>query len=130
MIRINWDEVEAIKNQLLSKGATYALELVVIVFYHNKPDSDKIQIYLGQLEESLYQIGEDANVKSVFLYDITLKKPYLKCEEPDRVSALESVPNSGHPDVLAEFGKMSPEARDVWVEIAMSQQQHYVAGGA
>jgi len=126
MIRINWSEVESVKTQLLRGGAADTLEMIVIIFYHNRSDCDKLQIKLEQLEEVLFDVGSNQNVKGVFLYDLAMKKPYLKCEEVDRTSALESVPLSGHPNVVTEFGKMSPEARDVWVEIAIAQQQYYV----
>jgi len=129
MIRINWSEVESVKTQLLRGGATDSHEMTVIIFYHNRSDCDKLQIQLAELEEALFDIGSNHNVKGLFLYDLAMKKPYLKCEEVDRASALESVPLSGHPSVVTSFGKMSPEARDVWIEIAIAQQQHYVNEG-
>jgi len=129
MIRIDWDEVEATKAKLLREGATDALEMVVIVLYYTKSECDKIQIRLGQLEKSLFDLGGNEDVKGIFLYDIEVRKPYLKCEEPNRVSALETVPNSGHPTILLEFNKMPPEGRDVWVEIALSKLQHYISQG-
>jgi hypothetical protein len=129
MIKINWSEVEATKAKLFRDGATDAFEMVVIVLYYTKSECDKIQIRLGQLEESLFDLGGDKDVKGIFLYDIEMKKPYLKCEEPDRVSALETVPNSGHPNILLEFNRMSPAGRSVWVEIALSRLQHYISQG-
>lgn len=129
MIKINWSEVEATKAKLFRDGATDAFEMVVIVLYYTKSECDKIQIKLGQLEESLFDLGGDQDVKGIFLYDIEMKKPYLKCEEPDRVSALETVPNSGHPNILLEFNRMSPAGRSVWVEIALSRLQHYISQG-
>ena len=129
MIRINWSEVEATKAKLFRDGATDAFELVVIVFYYTKSKCDKIQIRLGQLEASLFDLGGNQDVKGIFLYDIEMRKPYLKCEEPNRVSALETVPSSGHPNVLLEFNKMTPEGRDVWLEIALSRLQHYISQG-
>ncbi|MEE8113312.1 MAG: hypothetical protein V3T23_03050 [Nitrososphaerales archaeon] len=130
MIRINWREVEDTRTRLLRDGATDSLEMVVLFLYHNKSDCDKVQIQLGQLQKSLFELSSNEFIKGIFLYDLAVKKPYLKCEEPDRVSIVEAVPSSGHPNVIAEFGKMSPEAKDVWLEIAMSQQQHYVSEGA
>lgn len=127
MIKIDWSEVEATKDQLLRSGATDSFEMMIIVFYHDKHDCDKIQVRLANLEAALFEIGSNESVKGVFIYDVAMKKPYFKCQEPDRVSALEVVPTSGHPNVLTEFDKMSPEAREVWVDIAMSQQQHYVS---
>lgn len=128
MIRIDWSEVEAAKNRLLQSGATEALEMIVIIFYHDKMESDKIQIRLGQLEHVLFNLSSNKKVKGIFLYDSTMTKPYLKCEEAAKASGMsEEVPNSGHCSVVADFGKMSPEARDVWLEIAFSQQQHYVS---
>lgn len=127
MIKIDWSEVDATKNRLLQSGMTDSYEMMIIVFYHNRIDCDKIQVRLANLEEAFFEIGSNESVKGIFLYDITMKRPFYKCQEPDRVSALESVPNSGHPHVLTDFGSMSPEARDVWVEIAIAQQQHYVS---
>jgi len=129
MIRINWSEVEATKVRLLQSGATDSLEMIVIIFYHNKSDCNKIQIKLGQLEQALFDLGSNSEVKSIFLYDLAMKKPYLKCEEQERTSGLEAIPISGHHSIITEFGKMSPEAKDVWLDIAMSQQHHYVNEG-
>lgn len=127
MIRINWDEVEATKAKLFREGATEAFEMVVVVLYHTRSECDKIQIRLGQLEKSLFDLGDDNNVRGVFLFDVAMKHPYLKCEEPERANHLETVPNSGHPNILLDFKSMSPEGRDVWVEIALSRLQHYIS---
>ena len=129
MIRINWSEVEATKFRLLQSGATDSLEMMVIVFYHNKSDCSKLQIKLGELEKVLFDLGSDENVRGVFLYDIGIKKPYFRCEESLRGSGIETVPVSGHPNVIIDFNKMSPEAKNVWLEITMSQQYHYVNEG-
>jgi len=129
MIHINWGEVEATKVKLFRSGATNSFELVIIVFYYSKSTCDKIPIKLGQLEKLLFDIGDNQDVKGIFLYDIEMKKPYLKCEEPNHVNALEIAPSSGHPGVILEFDKMSPEGRDVWLEIAFSRLQHYVGQG-
>jgi len=126
MIKINWSEVEAVKVKLLQGGATDSLELLVIVFYHNTPSCDKINIQLGQIEKVLFELGSNDQVKGVCLYDITMKKPYFQCEEPTRINGLETIPNSGHHNIVLEFDKMSDEARDVWLEIALAQSQHYV----
>ena len=125
-VKINWNDVEATKVRLFREGATEAFEMVVIVLYHTKSECDKIPIRLGQLERSLFDLGDDQNIKSIFLYDISMKQPYLKCEALERVNILETVPNSGHPNILLEFNEMSPEAREVWVEIALSRLQHYI----
>lgn len=127
MIKIDWSEVEATKDRLLRSGMTDSYEMMIIVFYHDKLGCDKIQIRLANLEQALFDIGSDENVKGIFLYDVTMRKPFFKCQEPDRVSALEAVPNSGHPNVLLDFRDMSPEARDVWLEIAIAQEQHYAS---
>jgi hypothetical protein len=103
--------------------------MVIIILYHSKSECDKVQVTLDQLEESLFEIGSNRDVRGIFLYDVEIKKPYLKCEEPDRASALESVPNSGHPNILIELKGMSPEARDVWTDIAIASAQHYISQG-
>ena len=127
MIRINWDEVEATKAKLFREGATNAFEMVVVILYHSRSECEKIQIRLGQLERSLFDLGDDQNIRGLFLYDVHMKQPYLKCEAPDRASILETVPNSGHPNILLDFHDMSPEGRDVWLEIALSRLQHYMS---
>lgn len=128
MVKINWSEVEATKDQLLRSGATDSFEMMIIVFYHSKHDCDRVQVRLANLEQALFDIVANSDVKGVFLYDAAMKKPYYKAQEADRVSELETAPVSGHPSVLAEFDKMTPEARDVWLEISMSQQAHHVQG--
>jgi hypothetical protein len=127
MIRINWDEVEATKAKLFREGATEAFEMVIVVLYHTRSECDKIQIRLGQLERSLFDIGDNNNVRGIFLFDVGMKHPYLKCEEASRASHLETVANSGHPNILLDFKSMSVEGRDVWVEIALARLQHYIS---
>jgi hypothetical protein len=129
MIKINWAEVHAAKTKLFSDGETNSFEMVIIVLYYSKSECDRIQITLDQLEQALFDIGSNRDVKGVFLYDIDLKKPYLKCEEPDRANVLESVPNAGHPNVVKEFNEMTAEARDVWAKITIANVQHDVSQG-
>tara|TARA_S200002703_G_C3744410_1_gene228995 strand:- start:623 stop:1015 length:393 start_codon:yes stop_codon:yes gene_type:complete len=129
MIRINWSEVEATKIKLLRGGATDSLEMIVIIFYHSKSDCDKLQIRLGQLEQVFFDLGSNEDIRSIHLYDIAIKKPYFRCEESERGSGIETVPVSGHPNVVMEFSKMSQQAKDVWLEITMSQQYHHVSEG-
>ncbi len=126
MIRINWSEVEAAKNRLSRDGATGSFQMVIIILYHSKSSADRKQIKLGELEASLFAIASDQDVKAVFLYDIEMKKPYLKCEAIEHANVLETVPLSGHPGVLLEFDNMSPQGRDVWVDITLAELQHYV----
>jgi hypothetical protein len=127
MIRIDWSEVEAVKNKLLRSGAAETLEMAVIVFYHHKSECDKMQIKLHQLEEILFKLSSDRQTKGIFLFDITMRKPFLRYEESERTGVGEEVPNSGHRSVVADFSKMSPEAKSVWLEIAFAQQHHYVS---
>lgn len=129
MIKINWNEVEATKTKLFRDGATKDFALVVIILYNSKSECQRENITLKELEQFLFDIGSDQDVKGVFLYDLEMKKPYFKCEEPDRVNVFESVPNSGHSNVLVEFKEMLPEARDVWTEIAIANAQHYISQG-
>jgi hypothetical protein len=121
MIKINWTEVSNLKTLLQRQGATSGFELVVMILYHAKLESDRIRVQLEDLEGLLFSIESDRRVRGVFLYDVEIKKPFLRFREPELVSPLESIPNSGHPDVVLEFGKMSPEARDVWMEITYVQ---------
>ena len=129
MVRINWEEVTAAKDKLLRDGATDTFELVIIIFYYSRSECDKVQVQLGQLEQALYDIVDDQNIKGVFLFDAQIKKPYLRCEGPDRVNALETVPSHGHPNIVLEFDKMSPESRDVWLEITLAGLQHHIRQG-
>ena len=129
MVRINWEDVTATKEKLFRDGATDAFELTIVVFYYSKSECDKVHIHLGQLEEALFDIVDDQNVKGIFLFDAQIQKPYLRCEGPDRVNALESVPSTGHPNILLEFDKMSQEGRDVWIEITLAGLQHYISQG-
>lgn len=129
MIKINWTEVTNLKTLLQRQGATDEFELVVMILYHAKQESDRMRVQLDDLEELLFSIESDRKVRGVFLYDIDIKKPFLRFREDENVSPLESIPNSGHPNVILEFGKMSPEARDVWMEITYAKiQQHLTTG--
>jgi len=117
MIKINWTEVSNLKTLLQSQGATSNFELVVMILYHSQTESDRVRVQLEDLDGLLFSIESDRRVRGVFLYDTEIKKPFLRFREAEQVSSLEITPDSGHPNVVLEFNKMSPEARDVWVEI-------------
>jgi len=127
MIKINWSEVDNLKTILMQQGQTEAFEMVVVVLYSTKSSCDKVQVKLGSLEESLFSIGGDRNVRGILLYDIEMKRPYLRFCEEARVNTLETVSGSGHPNLILEFKNMTSEARDVWVEITMSRLQHFLS---
>lgn len=129
MIRINWDEVELVKTKLFRSGATDAFEMMIIIFFNTKSRCDKRPVTLGDLEKTLFDLSGDENIKGLFLYDIAVKQPYLKCEKLSHVNAVETVPDSGHLNVLSDFGNMTSEGRDVWMEIMMSELQHYMDQG-
>lgn len=129
MIRIDWDEVELVKTKLFRSGAADTFEMVIIIFYDTKSKCDKLPVMLGDLEEALFELSGDENIKGLFLYDIEMKQPYLKCEKLSHVNAIETVPDSGHLNVLSDFGNMTSEGRDVWLEIMMSELQHYMDQG-
>ena len=121
MIKINWAEVSNLKSLLKRQGQDDAYELVVMILYHNNQDSDRIQVALDQLEQLLFTLESDRRVRSLFLYDLDLQRPFLKIQEAEQVNALETVPNSGHPSVVRDFNEMPPEAKQVWVEITYSK---------
>ncbi len=126
MIRISWDEVELVKTKLFRSGAADNFEMVIIIFYDRKSKCDKLPIMLGNLEEALFDLSGDENIKGLFLYDIEMKQPYLKCEKPCHINTIEAPPDSGHMNILSDLGKMTSEGRDVWMEITMSELQHYL----
>lgn len=126
MIRVNWDEVEAVKTKLFREGASENFELIVVIVYHNESKFEKISIKLIQLDKTLFTISEDKNVKAAYVYDITLKVPYLKCEAPDKVNVFETVSNLGHEGVLRDFNKMPEDEKAVWLEITLARIQHYL----
>lgn len=128
MIKIDWGEVEDTKERLRREGATNSFQMVIIVLYHSKSGADRVKIRLEQLEAELFSVANNSDVKSIFLYDVEMKKPYLKCEEADRANILETVPQSGHPQILLEFDEMPPEGRDVWLDITLAEVQHYLKG--
>lgn len=125
-LRINWDEVSALKTRLMRSGATHNFELVIIVFYNTKAECDKIKVKLSQLERSLFDIGDNRDVSGVFLYDVQIRHPYWKCERMESNPASENIPSSGHSNVILEWNNMSRECRDVWFNITMQQLAQYM----
>ena len=127
MIKIVWTEVTNLKSLLKRQGQNDSYELVVMVLYHGSSDSSRIQVELGNLEDLLFGIESDRRVRGVWLYDTDLQRPFLRFQEAEHVNALETVPSSGHPNVILDFNKMSPGARRVWVDITYSKLQQHLS---
>lgn len=126
MIKINWTEVANLKTLLKRQGATKGFELIVMILYHAQQESDRIRIQLDNLEELLFSIESDRNVRGIFLYDLDIKKPFLRWREEERINPLETIPHSGHPNIILEFNDMPVMAKKVWVEITYVQLQQYL----
>lgn len=126
MIKINWNEVDNFKNFMLRQGASDSLELSIIILYHGKRDSERLQIKLGSIGPALYNISENNHVRGVYIYDLECKKAFLRFCSANKVNNLETVPVSGHPNILLEFNGMTPECKDVWLDITEAALQQYL----
>ena len=126
MIKINWSDVENFQGLMQRQGVAESQEFSIIILYNGKRDSERYQVKLSSIQTTLWDISADKQVRGVYVYDLECQRAYLRFLSKNQVSTLEVAPASGHPQVLLEFGNMTPESRDVWLDITEAALQQYL----
>lgn len=126
MIRIDWGEVENFKSQMLREGVSDSQEFSIIILYHGKRDSERRAIKLASIEPALFEISDNTLIRGLYVYDLECKRVFLRFCSNEQINNLETAPASGHPHVLRDFGGMTPECRDVWLNITEAALQQYL----
>lgn len=126
MIKIDWGEVENFKLLMNREGVSDSQEFSIIILYHGKRDSERRAIKLANIESALFEISDNGQIRGLYVYDLECKRVFLRFCSDNQVNNLETAPASGHPYVLREFGGMTPECRDVWVDITEAALQQYL----
>ena len=127
MIKINWAQVKSLKANLLRRGYTKDTDLLVMVFYRGKVDSERIKVKLEKLDTILFAAESNTSVNGIFVFDTDAKQPLWRVREEEVSNALEHVPSSGHAGVIRDFSNMSPEQRDVWIDITEASIMQHIA---
>ncbi len=117
MIKINWTQIKNVRVNLQQKGYKDDSLVVVMVFFRTAPNHESFKVPFGKLMKFLYDLEGNQNVIEVYVLDHTRKRPLWRTKEHDRNKTIEEVPTSGHPGIIIEFDKMSPEQKDVYVNI-------------
>ena len=127
MLRIDWTQVKNLKAHLLRQGYTEDTEVGVMLLYRGSVESQQTKIKLKRLEQLLYDVCDHVDITGFYVFDAELKKPLWRVRETDSSSnTVESIPSSGHPNIVLDFGNMSPEQKEVWVAMTEASLQQYL----
>ena len=126
MIKINWSDVDNFQSLMQRQGIPDAQEFSIIILYNGKRDSERHQVKLSSIQNALFDISDNKQVRGVYVYDLECKRVFLRFLSTNQVNTLETAPASGHPQVLLGFGDMTPEGRDVWLDITEAALQQYL----
>ena len=127
MLRIDWNSVRGLKDHLARQGFHPESEIFVMTLYR-KSDPVRVKIKLEQLQTCLFEIQGDANLTGIFVLDVKSNKPLWSARAAEREEALESIPTTGHANVVVEYKNMNPENRQVWIDIMVAAAQSFVDG--
>ena len=126
MLKIDWAQVKNLRAHLKRQGYTDESDVAIMILYRGNNESQRLKIKLKALEEILFEVGARPEVTGFYLFDAELKKPLWKLKEVDHSSSLESIPSSGHPSVILDFKSMTPDQRNVWVDMTTASIEQYV----
>ncbi len=126
MLRINWTQVRGLKEHLARQGFYEESELMVMTLYRSNIDPVKTRIAFSQLQNFLFEAEGDPNLIGVFVFDAKNNKPLWSAKAAEREESLESIPPSGHPNIVTEFKNMSPEQKQIWIDVMTAAAQSFV----
>ncbi len=126
ILRIDWAQVRGLKDHLARQGFHAESELVVMTLYRNNIDPVKTRVILSQLQTFLFEVEGDPNLIGIFILDAKNSKALWSAKAAEREESLESIPSTGHSNVVTDFKNMSPEQKQIWIDIMTSAAQSYV----
>ena len=126
MLKIDWTQVKNLKDHLVRQGYTDDTDVAVMIVYRNKTESQQAKIKLGTLEKLLFEICNNSNIVGFYLFDAELKRPLWKIKEETNKNSVEPIPSSGHPSIIRDFKSMSPEQREVWLQMTLASLNQYI----
>jgi hypothetical protein len=125
MLRINWSQIKTLQTHLARQGFQPETEVLAIVMF-KKNETVKNKIEFGKLQEFLFSLEGDSTVTGIFLFDVAMKRPLWSAKIAERKDSLEVIPNSGHPTIVSEFKNLSPQQKDVWLDITLASIMNYL----
>ena len=128
MLRINWTQVRGLRDHLARQGFHPTSEILVMTLYRGT-DPIRTKIKFEQLQSFLFECEGDQNLIGVFVLDAKSNKPLWSAKAAEREEALETIPTSGHANVVLDFKNMTPEQKQIWIDMMTSAAQSYVDKG-
>ncbi len=128
MLRINWTQVKGLKDHLARQGFNPTSEILVMTLYKGT-DPIRTKIRFEQLQGFLFDCEGNQTLIGIFVLDAKTNKPLWSAKAAEREESLESIPTSGHANVVVEFKNMTPEQKQIWLDMMTSAVQSYVDKG-
>ena len=128
MLRINWIEVRGLQDHLCRMGFQPTSEVLVMTLYKGT-EPVRTKIKLEQLQGFLFESAGNQNLIGIFVLDSRSNKPLWSAKAAEREESLETIPTSGHANIVIEFKGMTPEQKQVWIDMMTSAAQSYVDRG-
>lgn len=128
MLRINWTQVTGLKEHLARQGFHPSSEILVMTLYKGT-DPTRTKIRFDQLQSFLFEAEGDRNLIGIFVLDAKSNKPLWSAKAAEREESLESIPTSGHANIVIEFKNMNAEQKRIWIDMMISALQTYVDKG-
>jgi hypothetical protein len=126
MLRINWTQVKGLKDHLARQGFYDESELMIMTLYRSNLDPIRTKISFSELQPFLFEAEGNPNLIGVFVFDAKNNKPLWSAKAAEREESLESVPSSGHSNIIDEFKNMSPEQKQIWIDVMIAAAQSHV----
>lgn len=127
MIKINWVEIKSLKTHLARLGFSKDSEVVLLVFFKGKKESQTIKLRLGKLDQLLFDIESNQKIYSIFLFDSDVKRALWKTKDTKDYPGVEYIPAGGHPQVIEDYKDMDEDSRQVWADITAITIQQYMS---
>jgi|SoiMethySBSTD1v2_1073268.scaffolds.fasta_scaffold91442_7 hypothetical protein len=128
MLHIDWTQVRGLKDHLARQGFISTSEILVMTLYKGT-DPVRTKIKFEQLQSFLFECEGDPKLIGIYVLDAKSNKPLWSAKAAERGESLESIPTSGHASVVIEFKDMTPEQKQIWIDMMTSATQSYVDRG-
>ena len=125
MLRLNWSQIRGLRDHLARQGFGNESELMIMTLYKNT-EPIKSKVKFDQLEQYLFDVDSNTGLIGVYIFDLKSNKPLWSAKAAERQECLESMPTSGHPSIVSEFKNMSPEQKQVWIDITSAAITSYL----